>query len=260
MSFAPEELSRDAFLGGRLSLLQPLKGYRAATDPVFLAAFVRAAAGERVLDLGCGVGTAGLCLGRRVEGLELHGLEVQPDYAELARRNATDNGIGLTVHVGHLLKSPEALRSIDFDHVIANPPWFDKGSATASPVRGRDTANRETETTLNDWIFFGLRRLRQRGRITIIQKADRLQDLLVSLSGKAGSIEILPLTSRTGRPAGRVLVRAIKGSSGPLTLLGPLTIHKGNVHVQDKPDYTDKVIKVLNELSELLPDTRYGGS
>ncbi len=259
MSFAPDELSRDAFAGGRLTLLQPLKGYRAATDPVFLAAYVRARPGERILDLGCGVGTAALCLGRRIQGLELHGLELQPEYADLARRNADANGIAVKVHVGHLLAPPADLKALQFDQVIANPPYFAGHSATASPNRGRDTANRERESVLGDWISFGLRRLRPRGRITFIQKADRLQDLLVGLSGRTGAIEILPLAPRPGRPAGRVLVRAVKGSSGPMTLLAPLTVHKGTSHVSDHSDYTDEAMKVLRELSGLLPDTRYGG-
>jgi tRNA1Val (adenine37-N6)-methyltransferase len=77
-AFAETELTRDGFLGGRLALLQPRDGYRAGTDPVLLAAFVPAREGESVLDLGCGAGTAALCLAARVPVLELHGLELQP--------------------------------------------------------------------------------------------------------------------------------------------------------------------------------------
>ena len=136
MSFPPEGLSRDAFLGGRLRLWQPLQGYRAAIDPVLLAAFVPARPGQRVLELGCGGGTAVLCLARRVPGLELHGVEIQPDYAELARRNAAENGLALRVHVGDVLDLPAGLR-LGFDQVLANPPFH---AAAAPPARdaGRD--------------------------------------------------------------------------------------------------------------------------
>ena len=64
------ELTRDAFLGGRLHLWQPVNGYRAGVDPVLLAASVNARAGQAVLELGCGGGTAMLCLGKRVSGLD----------------------------------------------------------------------------------------------------------------------------------------------------------------------------------------------
>ncbi len=135
MSFAPEDLTRDAFLDGRIRLWQPRTGYRAATDPVFLAAFVPARPGERVLELGCGAGAAALCLARRVPDLDLHGVEIQPAYAELARHNATENGLALTVHEGDLSHPPHALRRLVFDHVLANPPYHPPAAPPAPELR-----------------------------------------------------------------------------------------------------------------------------
>ena len=93
--FAEDALTADRFLDGRLTILQPKDGYRAAMDPVLLAAAIPAKAGERALELGCGAGVASLCLARRVPGLHVTGLEVQAAYADLARRNAEANGIAL---------------------------------------------------------------------------------------------------------------------------------------------------------------------
>ena len=131
------ELSADKFLGGRLVLRQPRKGYRAGADPVLLAAAVLARPGESLLDLGCGAGTAALCAGARVPGLRLAGLERQPAYAELARRNARENGLEMTVTCGDLSVMPEALRQQQFHHVIANPPI---SAATPLSAPGPTTA------------------------------------------------------------------------------------------------------------------------
>ncbi|MGB7263813.1 MAG: methyltransferase, partial [Albidovulum sp.] len=87
--FGANELTEDGFLGGRLRISQPRDGYRAAMDPVLLAAAVPARAGDTVLELGCGAGVASLCLASRVPGLALTGLELQSGYAALARANAT---------------------------------------------------------------------------------------------------------------------------------------------------------------------------
>jgi len=258
-TFSPENLSRDEFLGGRLVLSQPKQGYRAATDPVLLAAFVRARTGELVLDLGCGAGTAGLCLARRVNGIELHGLELQPAYADLARHNARQNEIPFEVHTGDLLTPPDALKQMVFDHVIANPPYRASGAGTASPRAGKDFANRETGASLEAWLDFALRRLRPRGCLTLIHRTERLQDILCALQGRTGAIEILPLSARTGRSPGRILLRARKAVQSPLILYAPLTLHKGSSHVRDENDYTDEVTKVLYELSELLPDSPLSG-
>ncbi|MFV0475862.1 MAG: methyltransferase domain-containing protein, partial [Pikeienuella sp.] len=107
--FDPAALSEDAILGGRVRLLQPRAGYRAATDPVLLAAAAQARPGARVLDAGCGAGAALFCLAARVPGIEAHGLELQPAYAALARRNAALNGAGAEIWEGDLFAPPAAL-------------------------------------------------------------------------------------------------------------------------------------------------------
>jgi tRNA1(Val) A37 N6-methylase TrmN6 len=258
VSLAPEDLTSDAFLDGRLRLWQPRSGYRAATDPVLLAAFVPARAGNRVLELGCGVGTAALCLAARVPGLELHGLEVQPAYADLARRNAAENDLALAVHDGDLRAPPAALRQLSFDFVMVNPPYHPAG-ATGSPDPGRDRAHREDDAPLAAWIDAGLRRLRPGGRLVMIHRTARLAEILVGLTGRSGSVEVLPVASRRARPAARVLLRARKNRAGPLVLWPPLTLHAGSTHTADGESYTAEAQDLLRGMAELLPNARLGG-
>lgn len=252
--FTEAELSRDGFLGGRLQLWQPLRGYRAAIDPVLLAAFVPARAGERGLELGCGAGTAALCLATRVGGLDLHGLEVQPGYAALARRNAAENRLALAVHEGDLRDPPAALRARGFDLVFANPPFDAAGNATAPRDAGRDRAHREAGAELADWIDAGLRRLVPGGRLVLIHRAARLAEILAALRPRAGAIEILPLAPRAGQAASRVLVRARKARAGPLTLLAPLTLHQGATHAAEGSGYTAAARGILRDMEALPPD------
>jgi tRNA1(Val) A37 N6-methylase TrmN6 len=252
-------------LGGRLHVWQPRNGYRAATDPVLLAAFVPAREGERVLDLGCGVGTAGLCLARRVPGLEMHGLEIQPAYAELARRNALENGLAIAVHEGDLGAMPAALRRLNFDHVLLNPPYHETKGATPARDAGRDVANREGAAGLAAWIEAGIRRLKPGGRIAIIQRSARLGEILVAFGNGCGAVEVLPLAAREGRPADRVLVRARKAQRTALVLHYPLTLHQGRSHLRDGNDYTEQAESVLRDMKELaiggiLPNARLSGN
>ncbi|MCL7463808.1 methyltransferase [Phaeovulum sp. NW3] len=248
--FAPEDLTRDGFLGGRLQIAQPRRGYRAAMDPVLLAAACPAAAGDSVLELGCGVGVASLCLGARVAGLQLTGLELQPAYADLARANAAANGIGLEVMAGDLARMPTDLRARSFDHVIANPPYFAPGGGTAAADPGRETAQREA-TPLSLWVQQGLKRLRPGGWLTLIQNADRLPEALTALAVGAGSIAVLPIAARQGRAAGRVIVQGRKGGRGPFRLLAPLVIHAAPRHDGDREDLTPEARAILREGADL---------
>ena len=243
-AFAEEALRDDLFLGGKLRLIQPVAGYRAATDPVFLAAAVATEPGERVLDLGCGAGVATLCLGHRVAGLDLHGLEIQPAYLGLAQRNAQANGIGLSGHLGDVAAMPAALRALSFDQVMLNPPYHRPGDAP-SPDAGRDRAHREGAAGLGTWIGAALARLTPKGWLTVIHRAERVPELLALLDEPAGDIRLKPLVARLGREAGRVIIRARKGARGPFRLLAPLVLHEGARHLQDGDDFTAEAAAIL---------------
>ncbi|MEO8240771.1 MAG: methyltransferase [bacterium] len=251
--FAETNLSRDAFLCGRLHLWQPLKGYRAATDPVLLAAACPALPGQSVLDLGCGAGAAALCLAARVPNLQLYGLELQDSYAALARRNASENAILFHVETGDLAQMPAALK-LGFDHVIANPPYYPR-AGSPSPTANRDTALR-AETPIATWVHVAARRLKPGGWLTLIAGADSLPDLLASLGPGLGSAAVLPLTPRADRPALRILLRARKTGRAAFRLLAPFVLHAGDAHDGDRESYTPKANAVLRELADLSAEFR----
>ncbi len=248
--FAPEDLSDDKFLCGRLHLLQPIKGYRAATDPVLLAAACAAKPGDRVLDLGCGAGAAALCLATRVPGVQLWGLEVQPDYADLAIKNAARNAVPMQVITGDAAAIPPELR-IEFGHVITNPPYYAPGG-TPSPIPGRARAM-QVDMPLTDWVQAAGRRLAPGGWLTLICGADGLPQVLAAMQDKLGSVTVLPLAAREGRPALRVIVQARKTGRAAFRLLAPFILHDGPAHSGDREGYTQQASAVLRGGADLLP-------
>lgn len=251
--FGPDDLTDDAFLGGRLQLWQPRAGYRAATDPVLLAASVDVKPGQTVLDLGCGAGTASLCMAARVPGLALTGLEVQTGYADLARRNARRNDVAFDVVDGDLTVLPAILKR-DFDHVIANPPYYAK-AGSPSPDPGRDTALR-VETPIADWVAVGARRLVPGGWLTMIFSTDCLPEVLLACAEKLGSVAVLPLASRNGQPGLRVILQARKGGRGAFRLLAPFVLHGGASHDKDRDSYTPAAKGILRDGCNLIAEFR----
>lgn len=246
MQFTDPELSLNDFLNGRVRLWQPLSGYRAGVDPVLLAAAVPAKAGQSVLELGCGAGAAILCLMARVPGLNATGVELQSPYADLASRNADQNAQALTVVQADLSKLPAELKQQQFDHVIANPPYYLAGAHSPAADSGRGIALGE-DTPLCDWFDCAAKRLAPRGYLHMIQKADRLPDMLSACAGRLGSVEVLPLAARAGRKAELVVLRARKGGRSAFQLHAPLILHKGVRHEKDGESYTSQISSVLRD-------------
>ena len=225
---ASQDFTDDTLLDGRVRLMQPAQGYRAAIDPVMLAAAIPAKAGETVLDLGCGAGAAALCLAMRVDGCRITGIEAERGLVRLAGDNVVRNGLSdrVLILAGDLSRPPQRLEPGSFAHVMANPPYLAAGTATPSPVAGKAQANIEGEADLAAWMRFALTMTRAKGSVTVIHRADRLENLLALLTGRAGEIVVFPLWSGAGKDAKRVIVRARKGIASPTRIASGLVLHE----------------------------------
>lgn len=241
-----DDLTHTDFLGGRVKAWQPARGYRAGVDAVMLAASVDAAPGQAVLELGCGVGVATLCLLARVPGLRAVGLEIQPDYADLARRNAAEAGADFEVLTGDLGTMPAALRDRQFDHVFANPPYFRRDASVPAADPGRDRAL-GGDTPLESWVEAAAKRVKPRGFVTFIQRAERLPELLCAMQGRLGSLQLLPIQPRPGRDSQLFLIRGRKGGRAGFRLHAPIRMHEGDRHTQDGESYTSEINAVLRD-------------
>ncbi len=224
--------TEDRLLGGRVVLRQPAVGYRAAIDPVLLAAAVPApnGAGAHVLDAGCGVGAAALCLAVRRPDCRVVGVEIQPALAALARVNAQATGVAdrVTIIAGDIASTPATLAAASFDHVMANPPFHEVGRHTPPPDAAKALANVERGTTLGDWIDGCHRLLRPTAWLTLIHRADRIDEICARLYSRFGAVEVVPLWPRQGRPARRVIVRARKGVRSPAAVSSGLVLHESD--------------------------------
>lgn len=216
-------VTEDRMLGGRLTLLQPAKGYRAGLDAALLAAACDARPGEAVIEAGCGVGAALLAAAVRRPGATFLGIERDPAALALAQANIVANGLGdrVAAEEGDVSATRPGGR---FDAALCNPPFFDDRAALRGPHPSKAGAF-ITDDGLAAWTGYLLSAVRDGGTITLIHRADRLADLLALLAAKAGSFQIRPMHPYADDPAGRVLVRAVRGGRAPLRLLPALVLH-----------------------------------
>jgi tRNA1(Val) A37 N6-methylase TrmN6 len=219
----PVETSEDTALGGRLVLRQPLRGHRFGHDAILLAAAASAPTGGRTVELGAGVGAAGLALAHRVAGLAITLVDIDPALTALGRGNAERNGLAEFVRAVCLdVAAPTAafaaagLAAGVADCVLMNPPFNAVDNPSPEPARRR--AHAAPGNTLRQWVRTAVRLLRPAGALTLIWRADGLAEVLAALASDFGAVALLPVYGKPGAPAIRIVARAIKGSRAPLTL------------------------------------------
>jgi tRNA1(Val) A37 N6-methylase TrmN6 len=228
----PASLTEDGFLGGRLRMLQPEKGFRAGIDSVFLAAAVPCAAGDSVFEAGVGTGVAALCLLARNPTIHLTGVENAARYAMLCEENAKRNGFEANLRVIRA-DLREALRRDaaalpppgSFSHALANPPYHEEGKSTPSPNLLKAQAHAFAPADLDLWVKVLHAMVAHRGSVTLVYKAEMLGRILEVMEERFGDIRVGPLYPHAGAAANRVIVQGIKGSKAPLQLLPGLVLH-----------------------------------
>lgn len=221
--------SEDAALGGRLLLRQRLRGHRFGHDAILLGAATAARAGDHAVDLGAGIGAAGLALASRIEGARVTLVDIDPALVALAEHNATRNGMGARVRAVCLdVTTPaetfaaDGLSAGSVDCVLMNPPF--NAAQNPSPDLQRRAAHIAAAGTLDNWIRTAWRLLRPSGELTLIWRADGLADVLAGIAAGFGAVALLPIYPKPDAAAIRVIVRTVKASRAPLTLLPGLVL------------------------------------
>lgn len=236
------DITTDNFLNGKIKLRQSVKGLRATSDAVLVAAAVKAQKGHTVLDVGAGNGAIGLCISARVP-VQITALEIQENLVQLIQENAALNDQKITVISTDLFQRNDPLKGHLFHHVVTNPPFYDTtGASRHNPEQAKAyMANFD----LDKWLIYCLKHLCAKGTFTMIHRPEMLGEILMILEQKLGAIEIIPIYSKTGQPAKRIIVRGQLGSKKQTTLCPCITMHTQN----DKP--TPSAARLLRQGREL---------
>lgn len=227
-----------------LILSQPERGYRYSIDPFLLADFCAPRRGERILDLGAGVGVIGLLLAKHCPSVRVIGIEIQPELARHAAENARANALDGRCRIirGDLRTAPRFLPPEHFHRVVANPPFRRPGSGAAPPDPGRARARQELTFTLADLARTASALLRFGGTLCLIHLAERLPELCGALERSGLALKQLRFIVPSAAAAPRLcLVAAIKGGKPGLSVLPQLVLHT------PRGGYVEEVVAKLRD-------------
>jgi tRNA1(Val) A37 N6-methylase TrmN6 len=235
----------DYLLDKQVKILQPVDGYRASTDAVFLSSLLRAEDvknGDTILDVGSGTGAISLCLASRLKqtGVRITGIDIQPELVSLSNQSAAENGFSsfLSYQLSDI-REKTILPLGSFSFVVTNPPYSDHDMPSPNP--SKSLAHNHQNFDLSGWLTFCAKMLRPKGKLFIINRTEALDEILAVLHNRAGNIQILPIYSKLGQPAKRIAVIAEKGSKGITKILPPFYTHN-----QDS-SYTEKAQSILRQ-------------
>ena len=239
-------------LNGAVRLVQAPNGFRTCLDSVMLAAACPAKAGQRVLDLGCGVGGAMFSLASRVADVHVTGVELLADVAVIARDNAALNGFdGRSAVIcddicQYRVSAPDAR----FDHVMCNPPFMEGGKHLRSPKEGKAIAHGGAgeHVSIKHWIDCAFHNMKPGGSISVIHRADTTDKIIQAFGKRFGAVEIMPLWPKAGVDAKRVIIRARKDRKSPAILRAGVVLHR------DDGTYTAEADKILRDAAPLYAD------
>jgi tRNA1(Val) A37 N6-methylase TrmN6 len=257
MNDAPQAITQDTLLNGRVRVVQPRRGHRAGTDAVLLAAAVDPQEDETVIDVGAGTGAVGLMIAARAPAAGIVFVERDAELAAQCRHNVRLNGFEARARVSEAdILAPAAERrrsglvSASADIVVTNPPFLDAARSRSSPDARRAAAHQLPENGLEQWLRACADLLKAKGVLALIHRSDRLDECLRHLQRGFGGLVVKAVHPRAGEPAVRIVITARKGSRAPLLIAPPLVLHEGDGRFTPEADAIHR--------GEALLETRTG--
>lgn len=238
-----QDYTQDYLLNQKVQIFQPINGYRASTDAVFLSSLInKVKKGQSILDVGSGTGAVSLCLARRFakEEIKIVGLELQEQLAQLSNLSAQKNGYDKFLkYINCNIKDKIDLPNCSFDHVITNPPYSEKDMP--SPNNSKAFAHNHHDLNLEAWISFCIKMIKPKGFFYMINRAEAIDDILYCLHERLGNITIIPLYSKPEQDAKRIMIMAQKDSRAATKINSGLIVHNSD------GEYTPQAEKILRQ-------------
>ena len=225
-------------------IIQNNKGFKFGVDAVLAAYYSEELIKptDRVLDLGTGTGIISILVAARTKAVEICGVEIQEDVADMAQRSVKLNGLEDRIRIiVDNISNGKYFKKAYFDHVITNPPYKKADSGIINPSNSKAISRHEVFCTLEDIIALSASSLKQYGVFTMINRPERLCDCMELLR----KYKMEPKTIRFVYPTqdkapSMFLVRAIKNGGAHLNNEPPLFIFDSN------GNYTEELNSIYN--------------
>lgn len=215
-----------------------IKGYRLIQNPelfcfgvdaVLLSSFAKAKDTDKVIDLGCGNGIIPILMAAKTDAKRIVGLEIQDESAKLATRSVELNELSdrISIVKGDIKEASSIFGASSFQVVTTNPPYMNENHGLVNDYSAKAIARHELLCSLEDIIRESARLLVPSGRLYMIHRPHRLEDILVLMR----EYHIEPKHLRFVHPyvdkePTMVLIEGLRGGKPSMKIDPPLIIYE----------------------------------
>ncbi|MFB0921231.1 MAG: methyltransferase [Oscillospiraceae bacterium] len=217
----------DELWRGGPRFMQTEQSFKLSTDSVLLSDFANMKRVKSCLDLGSGAGVLCVLLAVKNPNAIITGIEIQPDFAELSRRNLSENGMELRTGIinADLRECRSLIKAESFDLVVSNPPYFAENSGYSAPASHRASAREEKNCTLAELCAAAKWALRWGGSFALVHRPERLSEVLCEMTEAGIEPKRLRMVSHSALKApSLVLVEGRRGGGKGLKIEAPLIL------------------------------------
>ena len=236
------ERLEDLDLNG-LKIIQNPDYFCFGIDAVLLGWFASKAVTRKTktIDLGTGTGILPLLLYGRTGTRHIDALEIQENMVDLARRNVILNHLEEVIHIyqGDIRNPGNLFHSYIYDIIVSNPPYMRMDRGLKNPSETVAISRHELLCNMDDIASFAKTMLKDRGKLFLVQRADRLGDVIYALRSKGLEpkrlMNVHPFASR---PANLIMIEAMKKGRPSVIIEPPLYVYN------DDGTYTDAINEI----------------
>lgn len=220
-------------------IIQKEDGFKFGVDAVLLADFAKDAPSKITLDLCAGTGIVPILLAAKTKTPVIHGLEIQAEIADMAKRSVEYNKLTDRVFIesGDLKNASEIYKKGSFDKITCNPPYMKCGAGIINDADTKTISRHEVMCSLDDVLKAASELLVPKGRFFMVHRPTRIADIMCSMR----KYKIEPKKLRFVHPSpykapNMLLIEGMKDGGEDMKILPPLYVYDENGSYSEEID------------------------
>lgn len=208
-------------------------------DSVLLANFVESNSGKNnIVDLCSGSGVISVIISQKKKCNKIYAVELQNEMYDLLERNVKINSLEeKIVPLKGNVKNFTMTEKVDI--VVSNPPYKEVGTGVENTNTVKYIARHEKECTLEDIFKCSSKLLKQKGKLYLVHKPQRIPDLI----SVAREYKLEPKRMRLVYPTidskpSIVLIEYVYFGGNELEVLSPL------IEYDENGEYTKEIFEI----------------